>query len=88
LFPISIFNLHVSSSIVSVVDAYASDKFRERVGNNAAIWSVALGKLIADMLDADLDNQGRIREFDRTILCRRVAKNSDVQKFLVLTMAR
>jgi hypothetical protein len=49
LFPISIFNLHVSSSIVSVVDAYASDKFRERVGNNAAIWSVALGKLIADI---------------------------------------
>jgi Zn-dependent peptidase ImmA (M78 family) len=88
LFPISIFNLLISSSSASIVDAYASEKFRELVGNDALIWSAALGSLIAEMLDADLDGQGRIQEFDRTILCRRVSKNSDVQKFLVLTMAR
>src|SRR5712692_9710333 len=87
LFPISVVNVLLSNSAVSVIDEYHSEQLQECLGDRKVIWDSALENFLRGLADASA-GQCQLSQHDRTWLARRIYRDSKNQKFLLVLLSR
>jgi hypothetical protein len=84
LFPISIFNVLVSGSVVSVIDEYHSQYSDQYLYAHTTILDAEIKAYLAELAERNI-GQHQLRRYDRTWLAHRVYRESLRQKLILVS---